>query len=204
ATRPFEAEVVNVWAALSGGLLSSDGARDDSAPRPDAEQFIQLRLRQATAYLAGSLVRLRAIRDFKSVTPLRVESANCVFQSAGNKSLVHLDGPNPGEELMKSLVAWSAESNWYGGFENLLDNQTNGETMAAPSVGRIAWSRRQGETDSQILQMAVLTALPAEPLTLALPEQFRLNAAVPTGRGAVIDSLPRPAGETQRGDTRSE
>jgi hypothetical protein len=195
AARPVTIDANNVWMALAGSLLSCDGARDETAPRPEPDQPTQATLKQVTAYLGGNLLRLRAPRDrdFKSVTPVRVDSANCIFQAApGSKSLLHLEGPDPGQDLMKSLVQWSADFNWYGAFEYLLDNQSNGPAMPAPSIGRSAWSSWAGETNSQIQQMNVLTPQRSEPLTQALPEHFKLKSEVPAGRGAVLDTLPRP------------
>jgi serine/threonine protein kinase len=194
-TRPVMIDVTNVWMALAGSILSCDGARDETAQRADTDQPTQLGLKQVTAYLGGNLLRLRdpRDRDFKSVTPVQVVSANCIFQAGGsNKSLVHLEGPDPGQELLKSLVQWSADSNWYGGFENLLDNQTNGSTMPAPPIGRIAWMEWPGEKDPHPLQMPVLTPQGSDPLTQALPEHFKLKSDVPAGRGAVLVTLPRP------------
>jgi serine/threonine protein kinase len=194
ATRPFEVDVTNVWMALAGSLLSCDGARDESAPRPETDQTTRVGLKQVTAYLTGNLVRLRAPRDrdFKSVTPVRVDSANCIFQAAGSKSLLHLEGPDPGQDSMKSLVQWSADSNWYGGFENLLDNQANGPAVPAPPIGRIAWLEWPGEKDPHPSQMNVLTPQRSDPLTLALPGHFKLKSDVPAGKGAALDALPRP------------
>jgi serine/threonine protein kinase len=204
ASRPFEADLTNVWAAMSGAFLNCDPARDDSAPRPDADQPTQLRLKQVTAYLVGYLVRVRAGREvgtetkvsFKSVTPVRVDSANCIFQSAGGKSLVHLEGPDPGDDLMKTLIQWSAASNSYGTFDTMLDNQPLDDSMPHRPVGRIEWSSYKGESNPQIVQMPVLTAARSDlPLTSLLPESFRIKSDVPPARGAVAEALPRPYSE---------
>jgi hypothetical protein len=213
-SRPFEADVSNVWAALSGAFLNCDAGRDEAATRSDADQPAQLRLKQVTAYLVGYLVRLRATREagtesklsFKSVTPVRVESANCIFQAAGSKSLVHLEGPDPGDDLMKTLVQWNASSNSYGTFDNMLDNQPLDDSMPHRPVGRIEWSNYKGESNAQIVTMPVLTALRSDvPLTSSLPDNFRLKTEVPPGRGAVLETLPRPNTETgSRSDGRSE
>ncbi|HMF14861.1 MAG TPA: hypothetical protein VKE94_21245, partial [Gemmataceae bacterium] len=129
SSRPLEADITNVWAALSGAFLACETARDENAPRPDADQPTQLRLKQVTAYLMGHLIRLRAAREagtetklsFKSVTPVRIDPANCIFQAASGKSLVHLEGPDPGDDLMKILVQWNpTSSNSYGTFDTML------------------------------------------------------------------------------------
>jgi serine/threonine protein kinase len=192
AVRPYEAELSNLWTALSGSLLNSDGARDENSPPP--EQAVQLRLRQVTAYMAGYLVRMRA-GNLKHATPIRVDSAFCIFQSAGIKSLIHLEGPNPGEDMMKSLIQWSAEKNIYGEFENLQDNQPADDSMPAPSIGQREWPTRPGENSPQISRMQVLVPAGAVVLLQATPGQFKLRSNVAAGQGANPDTLPKPGGE---------
>jgi hypothetical protein len=195
ASRAFEADITNVWAALSGSLFNCDGAREESAPPP--EQPAQLHFKQVTAYLAGHLARLRAVQNFKGVTPLQIDSANSVFQAAGGKSLFHLEGPDPGEDRIKLLIDWKADNNVYGGFDNLLDNQPLDDKMPASPIGPNEWSKREGESHGRILKMRVLTRLrPELPLTQAVPDDFRLKADV-HGQGALTDTLPRPNAESQ-------
>jgi hypothetical protein len=204
AVRPFEADVHNVWLALSGSILNDDGIRDESTPPPEQAQAVQLRLKQVTAYLAGYLLRLHAAQ-FKNMTPVRVDSANCIFQAAGVKSLVHLEGPDPGADLMKTLILWSAQSNIYGEFQNLQDHQPPDDTMPALPIGKNDWSRRNGETNPRILQMSVLTPRGDLVITQAIPEQFKLKSDIAAGQGAAIDALPRQGTEAApRGDGKTE
>jgi hypothetical protein len=203
AVRPFEADMNNVWLALSGSILNNDVTRDENTP-PEQMQSAQLRLKQVTAYLAGHLLRLRAAQ-FKNMTPVRVDSASCIFQAAGGKSLVHLEGPNPGEELTKTLLQWSAKDNIYGGFDNLVDNQTFDGLMGAPPVGRKEWSTRPGEQNPRILQMAVLTPSGDLIITEAMPKQFKVKSDIAAGQGAVLDDLPRQETDAApRGDGKTE
>jgi hypothetical protein len=192
AARPFEVELNNVFVALSGAVLSCDGSREEGAAPPD--QPILLRLKQTTAYVAGYVVRLHAVRDFNGVTPVQVEAANCLFQAAGGKALMHLEGPDPGERI-KTLIAWKAENNVYGGFENLLDNQPFDDKMPAAPIGPIEWPKRADESHPKILpKTAVLTYLRTD-LTLAVPEDFRVRGEAQAGQGAVWGDLARPYSE---------
>jgi serine/threonine protein kinase len=203
AVRPFEAEVNNVWTALSGSLLYSDGVRDENAMPAEPVSATQLKLTQVTAYLPGYMLRLRADK-MKYLTPVSVVSLNSIFQAAGVKSLVHLEGPNPGAEILKSLVQWNAKNNIYGGFEFRLDNQPPSDQMPAPPIGKTEWQRQPDETNPQIIQSALT---PPGDLTLirALPDQFRLKENIAAGQGAVLGSLPKPGAESpQRSDGKSE
>src|SRR5262249_10944867 len=114
---------------------------DDNTTSTEQAQATQLRLNHVTAYLGGNLVRLKS-GNLKHVTAVRVDSSYCIFQAAGSKSVVHLDGPNPGSAIMESLVSWNAQNNIYGGFENRLDNQPP-DGMAAPAIGTSEWSRQE-------------------------------------------------------------
>jgi serine/threonine protein kinase len=187
--RPFEADLNNVWTAISGSLLNGDGARDENASPTEQPQLTQFRLNHVTAYLAGNLVRLRA-GNLKQVTAVRVEPTDCIFQAAGSKSVVHLEGPNPGPGIMESLISWSPKNNIYGGFEYRLDNQPP-DGMAAPPIGTSEWSRQEVGSGSQISKMAVLTPSGDVVLTQSFPKQFTLKSHVVLSQGVMPDLLPK-------------
>jgi hypothetical protein len=187
--RPFEVVLNDVWTAISGSLLNGDGARDENAPPTEQTQPTQLRLNHVTAYLAGNLVRLRA-GNLKQVTAVRVEPTDCIFQAAGSKSAVHLEGPNPGSEILDSLVQWNAKNNIYGGFEYRLDNQPP-DGMPAPAIGRTEWLRREASSGSRILQMPVLIPQGDVVLTQTVPKQFERKSSVVSNQGAAFDNLPK-------------
>jgi hypothetical protein len=156
----------------------------------------QLRLKQVTAYLAGYLARLHTDRDFKSMPPVQVDSANSVFQAAGsNRALIHLEGPDPGEDRIKTLLVWRPEHNVYGGYENLLDNQASDGRMPAMPIGQREWGRRE-DSKSTIRSTPVLQSSRGDgPMAQALPQHFRLRAELQAGQGAALESLPVPSGE---------
>jgi serine/threonine protein kinase len=191
AGRPFELEATNTWAALAGSLLNCEGAREESPAA--TEQSIQVRLQQVTAYLLQHLVRIYAAQDLKNAVPVQVESKNCLFQATGGKSLVHLEGPDPGEDRMRSLVQWKPEHNAYG-VESLVDNQPPNDEMPGRPVSAKEWQKLAGELNSRFSpQMPILQLLRTDlPLTQALPQNFRLRSDLPQGFGAVADALPLP------------
>jgi serine/threonine protein kinase len=193
ATRPFEVELNNVFAALSGSILTCDGSREEGAPTP--EQPIVLRMTQVTAYVAGYALRVHAKSDFNSMPAVQVDSKDCVFQAAGGKSLVHLEGPDPGERI-NALLLWKAENNIYGLFENLMDNQPFDDKMPAPPIGPIEWPKRANESRPRFMKDAVLTLVRELPLTQVLPESFRVKTQVQAGQGAVGNTLARPYSAT--------
>jgi serine/threonine protein kinase len=188
AVRPFELEVNNVWTALSGSLLNSDGVRDENAPPPEQAQAVTVKFRQVTGYVASNLVRMRS-GSLKHMTPIIVETDRCIFQSAGAKSLVHLEGPNPGSALIRSLVQWNAQNNVYGGFDFFQDHQPPGDATPAPPIGLQQW--RSVEMTSRIDQMAVLIPSGDVALLQAVPSKFNLKSIIAGGQGAVMDTLPK-------------
>jgi hypothetical protein len=161
------------------------------------EQPIHLRLNQVTVYSMQYLVWLRAVQDFKAVTRVDVSATKCLFQTASGKSLLHLEGPDPGEDRVKALVVWNPDQNCYSAIDNLLDNQPPEDKMPASPIGRRDWPRLPGELGSLFPPKPALELLRAElPLTQLLPEHLKIKAIIPPGWGAAVDAIPRAASES--------
>jgi hypothetical protein len=193
--RPFDLVATNVWLALDGSLLNCDLPREESTPGPDLP--IHVRLNQVTVAAMQYLVWLRAAQDFKAATRVEVSATNCFFQATGGKSLLHLEGPDPGEDRIKELIAWRPDQNYYSGIDNLLDNQPPVDKMAASPITRLQWPGLPGEEKSLFAfppkPPAVEFVRPELPLSQVLPEHFKFRLSVPAGRGAVVEAIPRPA-----------
>jgi serine/threonine protein kinase len=193
--RPFDLVAKNVWIALTGSFLNCDPPRDEGTPGPD--QLIHLRLNQVTAASMQYLVWLRAAQDFKAATRVEVSATNCFFQATTSKSLLHLEGPDPGEDRIKELITWKPDQNSYSGFDNFLDNQPPPDKMPASPITRRDWPGLPGEVNSSFPPKppAMELVRPELPLSQVLPEHFKLRANLPAGCGAVVEAIPRPGAQ---------
>src|SRR5262249_10617433 len=126
ASRPFELHVEKSLAALDGSLLVVDGTTKETG-----RGRAQITLEQVTTYLTDHLLFLRAASEegktMKGLVPTQVKSStNCLFASAGGKSLVHLEGVDTDEQLRR-LFSWGeGRHNLYSNFTLLLDQQPSG------------------------------------------------------------------------------
>jgi len=135
----------------------------------------------------------------KGLVPTQIRSAsNCLFMSAGGKSLVHLEGVDT-EEQMKRLFWWGDSShNFYSNFSpSLLDQQPTGtsDAMPPPPYGKTQWESFTGEQDARFERLRLNTPLTSDtPLTKVVASDFRAKSeANLQGYGAELDALPKPA-----------
>jgi hypothetical protein len=197
ASRPFELRVEKSLAALDGSLLLIDGSSKEAVPRRPA----QVTLEQITTYLTDHLVWLRGSaeegRSMKGLVLTQCKVTNCLFLSAGGKSLIHLDGVDT-EEQMKRLFAWGDSGhNVYSNFtSSLLDQQPSGGSdamMPPPPYGRTQWESFTGEQDARFERLRLSTSLAADTsLAKAVPADFKIKPeANVQGYGVDLESLPK-------------
>jgi serine/threonine protein kinase len=199
ASRPFELRVERSLAALDGSLLLIDGTAKETPPRARA----QVTLEQVTTYLTDHLVWLRASpeegRTMKGLVPTQFKLAtNCLFVSAGGKSLVHLEGVDT-EDQMKRLFSWGeSRHNLYSNFTpSILDQQPSGgnDALMPPlPYGKTQWEGFTQEQDARFERLR-FSALPAPdaPLSKVLAAEFKTKPeANVQGYGADLEALPKP------------
>jgi hypothetical protein len=154
-------------------------------------------LSKVTTYLTDHLVRLQSGREQHAPVTVQCKAKMCMFVAAAGKSLVHLDGPETGEDRLKERLIWTGERNAYGNLkEHMFDQADPGDEMAmpGPTVGADRWKSLFKEGDDATFPQTVPfeAAPPAEaPFSRVEPQQMRLakNAAT-RGVGA---ELPMPA-----------
>jgi len=201
ASRPFDLRIEKSLAALDGSLLVIDGAAKETASRGRA----QITLEQVTTYLTDHLVWLRASQEegksMKGLVPTQFRSAtNCLFVSAGGKSLVHLEGVDT-EEQMKRIFSWGESGhNLYSNFTASLLDQLPFGGNEVPAMPPLPYSRAQWEGFTQEqnarferLRFNVPTA-PDASLSRVLAADFKTKPeANVQGYGADLDALPKPS-----------
>jgi len=139
-----------------------------------------------------AVVRLQPQGDFNSVAPMRIEVANCLFQSAAGKSLIHFAGPDPGEERMKALIDWKGVQHVYSAMGKFMDNEPPPGSPAMPSIGSTDWPKVASEDDPLYKKEPVLEwAGAAVPLTQVIPS-VHFNKLKPSMAGAALDLIPPP------------
>jgi hypothetical protein len=197
ASRPFELRIEKSLAALDGSLLVIDGTPKELAPRGRA----QVTLDHVTTYLTDYLLWLRASQEegksMKGLVPTQFKSAtNCLFISAGSKSLVHLEGVDT-DEQMKRLFSWEeSRHNVYSNFTpSLLDQlPSGGNEVAMPPLpyGKTQWEGFTQEQDARFERLRS-SALPASDAVLSKVVAADLKTKPELqGYGADLDALPKP------------
>src|SRR5262249_52987312 len=119
--RAFDGELENVLAALTGSFLNLEGRQDDTPAA--ANGTVQLRLDNVTMHLGGHLLRLRSSKDAKAVVPVQLRPSACLFVAANGNALAHLEGFEPNEAQLRTLLTWEGQRNRYANFLRLLDVQ---------------------------------------------------------------------------------
>jgi hypothetical protein len=198
AGRPFDLAIDNSLVTLDGSCLKLDGQRDGDAT-PDPQAKVVVTLQHVTTYLTNNLVSLRAVKDYKGTVPIRVDSSDCLFMSAGGTSLVHLVGPDLGVEKMKELFAWKGTHNAYWNFSQFLVRQPPGDDGPSMAFGEKEWKGFTAEESSITVKM-----IGDRPVEESFPMQrvtalgFKVNNDLRNkGYGASLDAVAAPAGETR-------
>ncbi len=191
SSRPFDLDVSETLAALTGSLLSVDaGARERPAP-PKPE--IAVRLNQVTAYLGGYLVRLRAA-SLDSLVPVTCTPSKSLLVSAGDrKALLHLEaGPKNAPEA-QSRVALKGDGNNYANFSPMLDQQS-ADNETATVVTQDGWRDKESETKFDAVKFSGPLWADNSDVSPARvsPRDFVVMTG-PRDRGVSPDKVPAPA-----------
>jgi hypothetical protein len=205
ASRPFDLGLDNCIVALAGSLVGVEGNGSETTSPAGA----RIKLERVTTFLRDHLLYLRAGKSGKGLVPAAVSAVNCLFAAAGDRTFIHLDGPDS-EKQMKELFFWEGRHNAYSGFDNLLDQQPAGETVML-RYDQQKWRMFFNEGDPQPLFVRARCFDPPadRPLSQALPEDFRprpdLRAQLLTyGSTLTRDALPRLSGAEQNGQAGGE
>jgi hypothetical protein len=196
ASRPFELEVKDSLAALTGSLLNIDAGSKDM-PAPEGKE-IAVQLSNVTAYLGGHLVRLHAA-NLGSLVPVHFNppAKSCLLASAGErKALVHLEGGVKDDKAALGRLVWTGEANNYSNFGPMLDQQPPEGEMPRPMIPQKEWKDKESESESKFEAVKFAGALwpdgdvsPAK----ALPENFVVKSGMRSF--GVQKKLPVPAAE---------
>jgi serine/threonine protein kinase len=192
-SRPFELKADNVLAALNGAFLNVEASQETAT----TGQTATLNLNRVTTYLTSHLVRLQGGKELKGLVPVQLNPDGCLFVAAADRALLHLDGPETvEEELFKKKFLWTAGKgvNVFGNFNDMLDQQPGGGEMPRPSVGWEKWRTLTNDSAARALRIKATNLPPAEgPFSRITPSQFK--PIEPSGSGADVGALPRPADE---------
>jgi serine/threonine protein kinase len=192
--RSFELRARNTLAVLTGSFLSVDSSADSAPPG----QSVRVTFGKVTAYLTAHLVHLQAGREQRAPVPVQFEAKACLFVAATGQSLVHLDGPETGEDRLKERLVWSGEGNAYGNLKDkMFDQLEPGDEMkmAGPTVGQERWKILFKEDGSaKFLPTIQFAAAPAaeSPFSRVEPPQMRPVASSLKEVGAG-PNVPMPA-----------
>jgi hypothetical protein len=118
-----------------------------------------------------------------------------LFAAAADKSLVHLDGVDSLDDMMKYFLWTENRNNDFSKFDRLLDQQAPGQVGAPPPYDRAKWDAFTNANGTRYEPVKFAAAPPAESLTQAPATAFRVvpNAGTnPPDCGAVINDLPVP------------
>jgi hypothetical protein len=141
---------------------------------------------------------VRAGKDLRGLVPIRCKPDQCLFvpaAPAGDRVLVHLEGPESEETALRAKLAWEGGHNAYGPFNALLDFQAPEDGKMPQPYNLERWKAFSNEYTTSTYSARLATPAVADtPFTRALPGQFRPADDV-AGYGADVPSLPRPRGE---------
>jgi serine/threonine protein kinase len=174
--RAAEVAAQNCLIALTGSFLSVE-ANKELVAAPTGNLIA--RVNRVTTCLGGHFLRVRATRDLKDLARIQCSPSNCAFLPlGGDRSFVHLEGPEGEKKAWDDKVEWGANRNLYGSFGTLLEQQAAGfMEMPQPwSLGH--WKTFTQETDSEY--NVKVSGLPSAeglsqmmPSALKLPEEWR-------------------------------
>jgi serine/threonine protein kinase len=178
-SRAFDLSVKNSSLALSGSLLSVQGAGKD----PAADVAGNVHLENVSAFLGQSLINLQGARTGRGLAMTRVEAQGCLFVSLSGKALVYLDRLDVDDLHLTDYFAWVGSGhNAYSGFDRYLDQQRPLEMIPSQPIRKDekTWKMYANEEESKHLQAKF--ALPAStdrPLSEATLDDFK---ALPDAR----------------------
>jgi len=196
SSRPFRLLADKSLVVLDGNLLSVKGSSREVPIQPPCS----ITLSRVTTYLTQHLICLRATeqqgKNTKGLVQTQVASATeCLFAAATDKSLVHLDGVDSLDDMMKYFLWTENRNNDFSKFDRLLDQQAPGQVGAPPPYDRAKWDAFTNANGTRYEPVKFAAAPPTESLTQAPATAFRVvpNAGTnPPDCGAVINDLPVP------------
>jgi hypothetical protein len=192
ANRPFQLEVKNTLAGLTGSLVNVESSVRE-APMAGANPRVSISLTRLTAYLGNNLIRLD-VPDLKGLIPVGVDqAASCLFVPAEGRALLHFQGLRTPEEIVREMVSWKGEQNLYSThFLSMFDQQASALEMPLDLVSQAKWKDFAVESDSKFVPVKFFGPLwPALPAAEMVRENFRIDYG-PQNAGANLDQLPVP------------
>jgi serine/threonine protein kinase len=197
-SRPFQMDIKNALIALNGSLLTVEGNRPEASFSGDGALITVDRV---TAYLAQSLVHLRATPALPMQVPVRVTSAtSSVFVAALGAPLLRVDGAQSEDDLKRRL-SWQGRRNFYSPTASLLLWQPLHKEEMPHKYGSERWSELWGRGDD-LAGFAQSIRFAGAPLlergwAEAAPGDFRILSTDPPdadwgNRGADLDQMPSP------------
>jgi len=199
ACRSFDLEVKNSLVAVSGSFMALEANRDDQPAVGGS--VITVKLTAVTAYLKGHLVKLKGERDGKGLIPVNFDTvADCLFVSASNKTLVHLEGIDIGDDKIKTQIQWDGKNNLYSNFTQLLDLQSTGDEMMTMSNMAVPytwekWIKTYGDNEQKQEKVRFQNPPSSESLEQSRPMNYELTEKSQQAFGASVARLPVPSRE---------
>jgi serine/threonine protein kinase len=197
SSRPFRLVTDKSLVALDGNFLAVKGSSREVPVQPPSS----ISLNRVTTYLTQHLIWLRATeqqgKNNKGLVQTQVASAtDCLFASATDKSLVHLDGIDNPEDMPNYFTWTENRNNNFSKFDRFLDQQPTGQTTAPSPYDRTKWDLFTHANGARydIVKFAA-TPAPESSLTQVPATAFRVNTPVNQGTpdcGAAINDLPVP------------
>ncbi len=202
ASRPCDITVEDSLVALDGSFLVVDGNAKDPSARAG---YVVMSLKQVTTFLTEHLVWLRASREegrnSKGLVQTQIRSAtSCLFVSATDRSLIHLDGVDS-ETQTQHLLSWEpGRHNAYCNFKQYLDQQPLEEArsgmMPPLPKGKNEWREFTKEQDGKFVDRRPLTVAfaPEGALEKVAASDFKLKPETNLqGYGVDSEHLPKPS-----------
>lgn len=189
-SRPLELTVDNSILAITGSLAAVAGNPKEAALDSPAS----IKLNRVSAFLAKSLVHLRALASGKGLSPTRLDARDCLFVAMNGKPLIHLDRLDVEDSRLRDAFHWAGAHNAYCGFATFLDQQRPDDASPSLRYDEKAWRAHTMEADSKVLQ-ARFDLLANRPMSQTVPDDCKPKAEWRNelqSYGANLDSIPLP------------
>ncbi|HZU38354.1 MAG TPA: hypothetical protein VFA18_20685, partial [Gemmataceae bacterium] len=207
SSRPVIFNGTNSVVALDGSLLTVRPYANSKDMLPPGS--MQLTLRNLSAYLYDSLIRMRTTNDGKDLLPVTVSASDCIVTAATDgKAVVHFDGDMSDQKKMQDRFSWDGSNDVCSRFEKMFEQQVSDDSpmMNLPPVGMRKWMDDNRDHTPWVYKDSDRVIGPQsddDPLTLVGPREFKVRKmSVPQGCGADLTTVAQPATET-RSDART-
>ncbi|MBM4070223.1 MAG: serine/threonine protein kinase [Planctomycetes bacterium] len=191
-SRPLELSVDNSILTLTGSLAAIAGNPKETT----LESPASIKLNRVSAFLAKSLVQLRALASGKGIAPTRLDARDCLFVAMNGKPLIYLDRLDVEDSRLRDAFNWTGSHNAFSGFRYFLDQQRPEEVIPLPPLryDEKAWRMHTMEADSKFLQ-ARFDFSASRPMSQSVLDDCRPKTEWRTelqNYGANLDSIPLP------------